>query len=203
MARILLESKEAAAGAAAILFGVSLGPAMGGVLAASFGIAAPFVAVAGCGVATAIYSYHHLPETHPAPQQTATSCSNVACRSDAGTVAGKGKSASNSGGGGTGSTSGGGGDGGDGGDGGGGGSASTHDGRSNSLQDGGGGGGAWRTAAWLLRDPRFCAVGAANAASFALRQGGRNVLLVLYATSGRGPLLLPPFLPALGSSGQR
>jgi hypothetical protein len=185
VARILLESKEAAAGgAAAILFGVSLGPAMGGVLAASCGVAAPFVAVAGCGVATAIYSYHHLPETHPAPQHAATSCSNVACRSDAGIVAGKGKNTSNSGGGD-----------------GGGGSASTHDGRSNSLQDGGGG--AWCTAAWLLRDPRFCAVGAANAASFALRQGGRNVLLVLYATSGRCPLLLPPFLPSLGSSGQR
>jgi dipeptide/tripeptide permease len=38
----------------------------------------------------------------------------------------------------------------------------------------------------LLADRRFVAAGMLNASSFAMRQGGRNVLLVLYATQVHG-----------------
>ena len=130
---------------AAILFGVSLGPAMGGFLASTGGIMTPFAVVATAGVATAAYAHRHLPETMPqfAPdaekKAVPTSCNvatNVTATCDSQRSGGKVAGAS-------------------------------------SLV----------AAKRLLSDPRFLAAGAANAASFSLRQGGRNVLLVVHATT--------------------
>ncbi len=48
---------------AALLVGVSFGPALGGVLAGRYGLSAPFLVVSGAAFVTAIYSYLRLPET--------------------------------------------------------------------------------------------------------------------------------------------
>ncbi len=48
---------------AALLIGVGAGPAFGGILAARFGLAAPFLVVAAAGVVTALYGLLALPET--------------------------------------------------------------------------------------------------------------------------------------------
>lgn len=47
----------------ALLVGVSAGPALGGVLAESFGLRAPFLVVGAAAVITAIYGWYRLPET--------------------------------------------------------------------------------------------------------------------------------------------
>ena len=47
----------------ALLVGVSIGPAAGGLLADRFGLAAPFLVVSAGAVATALYAYFRLPET--------------------------------------------------------------------------------------------------------------------------------------------
>ena len=48
---------------AALLVGVSIGPALGGVLADRYGLASPFLVVAASALLTAIYGYIRLPET--------------------------------------------------------------------------------------------------------------------------------------------
>lgn len=52
---------------AALLFGVTLGPGIGGLLGELFGYRMPFFAVGGAGVIAALYGYLRLPETRPAP----------------------------------------------------------------------------------------------------------------------------------------
>ena len=60
----------------ALLVGVSVGPALGGVLADRYGLATPFLVVAAAAFLTAIYGFLRLPETlaervlEPAPQST-------------------------------------------------------------------------------------------------------------------------------------
>ena len=49
----------------ALLFGVSLGPALGGLIADGFGLQAPCVIVGLSSVVTALYSFVQLPETNP------------------------------------------------------------------------------------------------------------------------------------------
>lgn len=49
----------------ALLLGVSIGPAIGGVLGEGFGLAAPFHVVGAAGVLTAAYAFLRLPETRP------------------------------------------------------------------------------------------------------------------------------------------
>ncbi len=60
---------------AALLIGVGAGPAIGGVLAARLGLAAPFLVVAAAGAATAVYSFLALPETRT-PSSTAEKTEN-------------------------------------------------------------------------------------------------------------------------------
>jgi len=48
---------------AALLVGVSIGPAIGGVLADRYGLASPFLVVAAAALLTAVYGYIRLPET--------------------------------------------------------------------------------------------------------------------------------------------
>lgn len=48
---------------AALLVGVSIGPALGGILADRYGLASPFLVVAASALLTAVYSYIRLPET--------------------------------------------------------------------------------------------------------------------------------------------
>ena len=48
---------------AALLIGVSIGPALGGVLADRYGLASPFLVVAAAALLTAVYGYIRLPET--------------------------------------------------------------------------------------------------------------------------------------------
>lgn len=47
------------------MLGVSLGPAVGGLLADTYGMTAPFVAVGCASAASALYAVFRLPETHP------------------------------------------------------------------------------------------------------------------------------------------
>lgn len=47
----------------ALLVGVGFGPALGGLLADAYGLAAPFHTVAGAAVLTAVYGFFRLPET--------------------------------------------------------------------------------------------------------------------------------------------
>jgi MFS family permease len=51
----------------ALLFGVSIGPALGGLLAEVYGLRVPFYAVGAASVLTASYAYFRLPETHTGP----------------------------------------------------------------------------------------------------------------------------------------
>jgi DHA1 family multidrug resistance protein-like MFS transporter len=51
----------------ALLFGVSIGPAVGGLLAEVFGFRVPFYAVGAASLLTASFVYFRLPETHPNP----------------------------------------------------------------------------------------------------------------------------------------
>ena len=113
---------------ASLLFGVSLGPALGGIVAEHGGLQAPCAVVALSGVATAVYAYVRLPETLPASKQAAA-----------------------------------------------GGAAPEEAGAEKRRQ-------RWA----MLTDTRLLAAGAANASTFALRQGGRNVLVVLLATGVHG-----------------
>lgn len=53
---------------AALLFGVSIGPGVGGLLADLFGFRLPFYAVGGAAAIAAVYAYARLPETLPAPE---------------------------------------------------------------------------------------------------------------------------------------
>lgn len=48
---------------AALLLGVSLGPALGGILADRYGLASPFLVVAATALLTAVYGFVRLPET--------------------------------------------------------------------------------------------------------------------------------------------
>lgn len=52
----------------ALLVGVGFGPALGGLLAGSYGLSAPFFVVAAAGLLTAVYGYVRLPETLKAPE---------------------------------------------------------------------------------------------------------------------------------------
>lgn len=129
----------------ALLFGVSLGPALGGVLAGSFGLQAPCAVVGVTSAVTALYSYLRLPETNPASLASAS-----ASQEDGQQPAGGGeKTAALAG-------------------------AGDDDESS------------FAAAVGMMRDPRMLAAGVANASTFALRQGGRNVLVVLVATSVHG-----------------
>ncbi len=59
---------------AALLVGISIGPALGGVLADRYGLATPFLVVAGTALLTAVYGFVRLPETlieRTAPSATA------------------------------------------------------------------------------------------------------------------------------------
>jgi MFS family permease len=47
----------------ALLIGVSIGPSLGGLLAAEFGLRAPFFVVAAAAMAAAVYGYFRMPET--------------------------------------------------------------------------------------------------------------------------------------------
>eukprot|EP00873_Tetraselmis_striata_P024724 jgi/Tetstr1/444988/TSEL_032797.t1 len=47
------------------LLGVSLGPAVGGLLADAYGLRAPFLAVGCASLLASVYAYARLPETHP------------------------------------------------------------------------------------------------------------------------------------------
>lgn len=51
---------------AALLFGTSIGPAVGGVLGELFGLRVPFFAVGAASLAAALHGYRRLPETHHA-----------------------------------------------------------------------------------------------------------------------------------------
>jgi MFS family permease len=53
-----------AANQGALLFGVSIGPALGGLLAEGFGFRVPFFVVAVASALTAVYAFMRLPETH-------------------------------------------------------------------------------------------------------------------------------------------
>jgi MFS family permease len=48
---------------AALLFGVSIGPAVGGLLAGAFGFRVPFFAVGAASILTCLFAYSRLPET--------------------------------------------------------------------------------------------------------------------------------------------
>lgn len=48
---------------AALLVGVSIGPALGGILADRYGLASPFLVVAGAALLTSVYGFVRLPET--------------------------------------------------------------------------------------------------------------------------------------------
>ena len=50
----------------ALLFGVSIGPALGGLLADAYGLAVPFFVVGAAAGLAALYAYLRLPETRPA-----------------------------------------------------------------------------------------------------------------------------------------
>jgi len=52
----------------ALLVGVGVGPALGGLLADRYGLAAPFLVVAAAGALTALYGYLRLSETRPSGQ---------------------------------------------------------------------------------------------------------------------------------------
>jgi DHA1 family multidrug resistance protein-like MFS transporter len=49
----------------ALLFGVSIGPGIGGVLAEAFGFRLPFFVVGAAAIVTSIYGHRRLPETRP------------------------------------------------------------------------------------------------------------------------------------------
>jgi len=53
---------------AAALLGVSVGPALGGLLASAWSITAPFTVTAGLAALAAVYGHLRLPETHPGMQ---------------------------------------------------------------------------------------------------------------------------------------
>ena len=105
---------------AALLFGVSAGPALGGLTADAFGLRAPFFIVGALSASSALASYLLLPSEEDTP-----------------TTKNQGSSF---------------------------------------------GGAIWN----VLRDPRFLSVGACQFSTFALRQGGRNLVLALIATTSFG-----------------
>ncbi|KAJ8598460.1 hypothetical protein CTAYLR_006865 [Chrysophaeum taylorii] len=103
---------------AALLAGVSVGPALGGLCAEAFGLRAPFVAVSVLAVASAATSAVLLGETRPVAEPR-------------------------------------------------------RKGEDDPPRDG------WLS---IVLDPRFASVGLAQFATFALRQGGRNLILALIAS---------------------
>ena len=114
---------------AALLCGVSAGPALGGMVAMGCGLRAPFFLVGGFGLVTAAWAALRMEETLPKTAAATEESKN------------KGQGTEGS---------------------------------------------KYAAARLLLSDPRFLAAGLAQASSFAMRQGGRNVLWALLAVNSFG-----------------
>lgn len=158
---------------AALLCGVSAGPALGGLVAVTCGLSAPFFVVGGLGLLTSLYGGYRLPETLPGVGVVATGRSDRGA--DALPTAGESHSATDTSRAGepvhgTGSV--------------GVPAAAVTPARARRVAPSRGD--ALEVAAALLREPRFVAAGLANGFSFAMRQGGRYTLFTMLAVQSFG-----------------
>ena len=143
------EARVLGANHAALLLGVSLGPALGGATAELLGLRAPFALIAALNGVAAVHAVTALRETRP---------SASAARADAAEAGADGAKHRAT-------------------------PTAVATAPATAPATSAGGARGWSAA---LRDAQFVSAGVAHAANFALRQGGRNLLLALVAVEQFG-----------------